>query len=99
MTSAARKAGKGKNIVISTIEHHAIIETAEALEKDGYTIRRAPVDADGIIDLDKLKELVDENTALVSVMTANNEIGSIQPLKEIAAIAHSKGALPCAISP
>ncbi len=93
LTSAARKAGKGKNIVISTIEHHAIIETAEALEKDGYTIRRAPVDADGIIDLDKLKELVDENTALVSVMTANNEIGSIQPLKEISAIAHSKGAL------
>ena len=93
LTAVTRKAGKGKNIVISKIEHHAIIETADYLEKEGFEIRRVNVDADGIVKLDELRELVDENTALVSVMTANNEIGTIEPLKEISEIAHAKGAL------
>ncbi len=93
ITSVARKAGKEKNIVVSKIEHHAILETAEALEKEGFRIRRVGVDADGLVDLEELKTLVDEDTALVSVMTANNEIGTIQPLKEISKIAHAKGAL------
>ncbi len=93
LTSVARKAGKGKNIVISKIEHHAILETADALEKEGYEIRRLAVDKDGIVDLSQLEQLVDGDTALVSVMTANNEIGTIEPLREISEIAHAKGAL------
>ena len=93
LTAVTRKAGKGKNIVISKIEHHAIIETADYLEKEGFEIRRVGVDADGIVKLDELRQLVDENTVLVSVMTANNEIGTIEPLKEISKIAHAKGAL------
>ena len=93
LTAVARKSGKGKNIVISKIEHHAIIETADYLEKEGFEIRRVNVDAEGVVKLDELRELVDENTALVSVMTANNEIGTIEPLKKISEIAHAKGAL------
>ena len=93
LNSVARKAGKGKNIVISRIEHHAILETAEALEKEGFHIRRVGVDSDGVIDLDELANAVDDDTALVSVMTANNEIGTIQPIDRISEIAHSHGAL------
>ena len=93
LTAVTRKAGKRKNIVISKIEHHAIIETADYLEKEGFEIRRVNVDADGIVKLDELRQLVDRNTVLVSVMTANNEIGTIEPLKEISEIAHAKGAL------
>ena len=93
LTAVARKSGKGKNIVISKIEHHAIIETADYLEKEGFEIRCVNVDAEGVVKLDELRELVDENTALVSVMTANNEIGTIEPLKKISEIAHAKGAL------
>lgn len=93
LNSIARHAGKGKNIIVSKIEHHAILETAEALEKEGFDIRYLGVDPEGKVDLKQLSELVDENTALVSVMTANNEIGTIEPLKEISEIAHSKGAL------
>lgn len=93
LTAILRKAGKGKNIVISRIEHHAIIETADYLEKEGFEIRRVGVDEDGVVKLDELRGLVDENTVLVSVMTANNEIGTIEQLKEISEIAHAKGAL------
>jgi len=93
ITSVARKAGKEKNIVVSRIEHHAILETAQALEREGFQIRYAGVDSDGVVDLEELKRLVDGDTALVSVMTANNEIGTIEPLKEISDIAHAKGAL------
>ena len=93
LVSSALKGGKDKNIVISTIEHHAIIETAEFLEKMGYEIRKAPVDEFGKVRLDVLKDLVDDNTVLVSVMTANNEIGTIEPIDEISKIAHEHGAL------
>lgn len=93
LNSIARKSGKEKNIVISKIEHHAIIETAEALEKEGFEIRRVGVDAEGIIDMSELQKAVDDNTSLVSVMTANNEIGTIEPIAEISKIAHSHGAL------
>ena len=93
LNSAARMSGKGKNIVISKIEHHAMIETAEALEKEGYEIRYAGVDEFGTIDFKGLEKLVDNDTALVSVMTANNEIGTIEPIKKISKIAHEHGAL------
>lgn len=82
-----------KHFVISAIEHAAMLETAKALAKLGFEYSLAKVDQDGLVDLDYLKSIVREDTALVGVMTANNEVGTIQPIREIAAIAHEKGAL------
>lgn len=80
-------------IVTSAIEHPAVLETARALEKRGVTVRYAPVDGTGLVDLDFIRSAVTPRTALVSVMHANNELGTIQPIDEIARIAHDKGAL------
>jgi len=80
-------------IVTSAIEHPAVLETARALEKRGVTVRYAPVDSAGLVDLDFIRSAVTPRTALVSVMHANNELGTIQPVEEIARIAHDKGAL------
>jgi len=79
--------------VTSTIEHPAVQETALYLEKKGVKIVYVPVDRTGLLDLDALKEAVTPRTALVSVMYANNEIGTIQPIAEIARIGHAQGAL------
>ena len=79
--------------VTSTIEHPGIQETAVYLERKGYRITYVPVDKTGLLDMDALRAAVTPQTALVSVMHANNEIGTIQPIAEIAAIAHEKGAL------
>ena len=84
--------GKGR-IVTSKIEHHAVLHTVEALAKEGFEVKYVSVDADGVVDLAELRSLVDENTGLVTVMYANNEVGTIQPVKEIGEIAHSVGAL------
>lgn len=73
-------------IIISAIEHESILETARALEKEGVEIIYLPVDKQGFIDLKKLKESLNEQTILVSVMYANNEIGTIQPIQEISKI-------------
>ena len=81
-----------KKIVISTVEHPATIETAKYLAGKGYIIDYCPVDGIGRLDLEALKKIVTDETALVSVMTGNNESGTIQPVKEAAAIAHSHGA-------
>jgi cysteine desulfurase len=80
-------------IVTSAIEHPAVLETTKALEKKGITVRYAPVDSTGLVDLDFLRSAMTPRTALVSVMHANNELGTIQPIEEIARIAHDKGAL------
>lgn len=91
---AAHAAKNGRNrIVTSKIEHHAVLHTCEALAKEGYDIVYVGVHENGIIDLDELKAAVNDKTALVTVMMANNEIGTIQPIKEIAEIAHAAGAL------
>jgi cysteine desulfurase len=82
-----------KEFVTSTIEHPGIQETAVYLERKGYRITYVPVDKTGLLDMDALRDAVTPQTALVSVMHANNEIGTIQPIAEIAAIAHEKGAL------
>ncbi len=74
------------HVIISAIEHSSIIEYAHILEKQGYEVTRIPVSSDGIIDLDILKKSIKENTVLISIMTVNNEIGSIQPIREIAKI-------------
>ena len=84
---------KGKHIITSTIEHHAILHTCDYLEKQGFEITYVGVDENGRIKLDELKEAIRPDTVLISVMAANNEIGTIQPLKEIGAIAKEHGIL------
>ena len=81
-----------KHIITSKIEHHAVLYTCEALEKEGYRVTYLNVDKEGHVDLEQLKNELSEDTALVSVMAANNEIGTIQPLKQISELAHSVGA-------
>jgi cysteine desulfurase len=82
---------KGNHIVTSTIEHHAVLHTCRALEKDGFAVSYAPVTTDGVTDVAALAGLLRENTILVSVMHANNETGVVQPVKEIGALAHRRG--------
>lgn len=88
----AAKAGRNK-IVTSKIEHHAVLHTCEFLEKQGYEVTYVGVKPNGVIDMDELMAAVDDKTAIVAVMMANNEIGTIQPIAEIAKIAHAHGAL------
>lgn len=84
---------KGKHIITSVIEHHAILHTCEYLEKKGYEITYIGVDENGILRLDELKKAIRPDTILISVMFANNEIGTIQPIKEIGEIAKENGIL------
>lgn len=84
---------KGKHIITSKIEHHAILHTCEFLEKEGFEVSYIDVDEDGIIKLDDLKAAIRPDTILISVMFANNEIGTIEPIKEIGEIAHSNNIL------
>ena len=86
------KQAKGRRRLITTaIEHHAILHTADALKDEGFNVVILPVDSNGVVDLVALENAINEDTALVSIMTANNEIGTIQPLREIADICHKKG--------
>ncbi len=82
---------KGKHIITSKIEHHAILHTCDYLEKRGFEITYIDVDENGILKLDQLKKAIRPDTILISVMFANNEIGTIQPVKEIGAIAKEHG--------
>jgi cysteine desulfurase len=91
--AAEIKGKKGKHIITSSIEHHAISHTLEYLEKQGYEVTYLPVDSVGRISLDELKKAIRDDTILITIMTANNEIGTIQPIKEIGAIAREKGIL------
>ena len=84
---------KGNHIITSKIEHHAILHTCEYLEKNGFEVTYVDVDENGIIKLDQLKKAIRPTTILISVMFANNEIGSIQPVKEIGAMAKEHGIL------
>ncbi len=84
---------KGKHIITSAIEHHAVLHTCEYLEKNGVEVTYVGVDADGIINLDELEQAIRPDTILISVMAANNEIGTIQPISEIGAIAKRHGVL------
>ena len=93
LRSAVFTQPKRKKIVISQIEHPAILNTAKDLERSGVAVAVIPVDEHGRLDMDFAKEEIDENTALVSVMWANNEIGNIFPVRELAEMAHAKGAL------
>ncbi len=83
--------GKGKHIITSKIEHHAILHTCEYLEAKGFEVTYLDVDENGIIKLEQLKKAIRPDTILISIMFANNEIGSIQPIKEIGEIAKEHG--------
>lgn len=86
-------ASKGKHIITSTIEHHAILHTCAYLEKKGFEITYVNVDENGKVKLDELEAAIRPDTILISIMTANNEIGTIQPVREIGRIAHEHGVL------
>lgn len=86
-------AGKGRHIITTKIEHHAVLHACGYLEKNGYEVTYLDVDRDGILDPEALKEAIRPDTVLISVMFANNEIGTIQPIREIGAIARERGIL------
>ena len=81
---------RGNHIITSKIEHHAILETCETLEKQGFEVSYINVDKDGVLKIEELRNAIKPSTILISVMTANNEIGTIQPIEEIAKIAHER---------
>ena len=89
--TAEAYSAKGKHIITSKIEHHAVLHTAKWLEQQGYEVTYIDVDENGIIKLDELEAAIRPDTILISVMAANNEIGTIEPLKEIGAIARKHG--------
>ena len=84
---------RGRHVVTVSTEHKSVLDSCSRLERDGWTVSRVPVDGDGFIDLEALRHALTDGTTLVSVMAANNEIGVLQPLAEIAAIVHERGAV------
>ncbi len=90
---AHRNKDKGNHVITSAIEHMSVINTCKHLSKQGFEVTYLPVDKYGIVDIEALKEEITDKTILVSVMYANGEIGTIEPIKEIGEIAHSKGAV------
>ena len=84
---------KGRHLIISPIEHAAMISTAKALEKEGFEISFMKVDGEGFVDIGHLKSIIRKDTVFVGCMLANNEVGTIEPIKEIAQIAHANGSV------
>jgi cysteine desulfurase len=84
------KKSKGKHIITTSIEHHAVLDSLNSLKKEGFEITIIPVEKNGIVSINKIKSAIKKNTILISVMYANNEIGTIQPIKEIGKLAKSK---------
>jgi cysteine desulfurase len=84
---------RGRHVVTVVTEHKSVLDSCSRLERDGWSVSRIPVDGDGFVDLDALRAAMTDSTTLVSVMAANNEIGVLQPLAEIAEIVHERGAL------
>jgi cysteine desulfurase len=93
MGAALRYRKKGKRVVISELEHISVINISKELTRQGFDVQKAPSGKNGILDLEGYQELVNNETVLVSVMAANNEIGTIQPIKEVAEIAHQHDAI------
>jgi len=86
-------ANKGKHLIISAIEHHAILHTAETLKKQGCEVTILPVDEFGMVSVDELEKAIRPDTVLVSIMAANNEIGTVQPIEKIGAVCKAHGVL------
>lgn len=84
---------KGRHIITTRIEHHAVLHTCEYLEKQGYEVTYVGVDENGIVKLEELEAAIRPDTILISVMYANNEVGTLQPIGEIGRIAHERGVL------
>lgn len=93
LLGVAAKASDRREIVMTAIEHNCVSNTAEHLAKHGFTLKTVPVNKEGFVQPEELKKYVSDKTLLVGVITANHEIGTIQPLKECAKIAHAAGAL------
>ena len=91
--AAHARAEKGRHLIISAVEHPAMITTAKELEKEEFEISLAPVDEYGTVDVEKLKSLLRPDTIFVGIMTANNEVGTIQPLAEISGLCRERGIL------
>lgn len=87
---AQRERGRGSHIITTRIEHHAVLHTVEQLEREGFTATYLPVDAEGVLDLAALEAAVTPETTVVSVMAANNEVGTIQPVAEVSRIARER---------
>lgn len=83
---------KGNHIITSSIEHHAVLHTCQFLESQGFRVTYLPVDEEGLLSVEALKEAITRDTILVTIMAANNEIGTIQPVREIGEICHDNGA-------
>lgn len=90
---AERYAKKGDHIITTNAEHHAILHSCAALEKKGIKVTYLPVDKDGLVTPEQVRDAITDKTILVSVMFANNEVGTIMPIPEIAAVCHEKGVL------
>ncbi len=82
---------KGNHIITSAVEHHAVLHTCQALEKEGFEVTYLPVDEFGMVSADAVREAITDKTILVTIMTANNEIGTIMPIEEIGRITREKG--------
>ena len=92
--AAAKQLKKGKRHLITTaFEHHAVLHSFEALEKEGFAVTYLPVSPDGYVTADQVADAIREDTALVSVMYANNEIGTVQPIAEIGRVCRERGVL------
>ena len=87
---AQRERGRGDHIVTSQVEHHAVLHTVEQLEREGFRATYLPVDSDGCVDLAALEEAIGPETVVVSLMAANNEVGTLQPVTEAAALARAR---------
>ena len=91
--AAYRYAGKGRHIITSAVEHPAIIEVCRYLERQGFQVTYLPVDEQGLVDPQRMEKALTPGTILVSIMLANNEVGTIEPIRELTEIAHRHGAL------
>ena len=91
--AALRHRKKGNHIITSSIEHHAVLHTCQWLERNGFDVTYLPVDADGLVDPKDLEAAITPQPTLVSIMVANNEVGTIEPIQALAKIAHDHGAL------
>ena len=90
---AQRYGDKGKHIITTNVEHHAILHTCEYLEKQGYSVTYLPVDQDGLVTAEQVAAAIRPDTILVSIMFANNEVGTIMPIQEIGVVCKEKGVL------